>query len=76
MNLYLQEFNGLGQNPCCETKNYRSNVLKALPGLNSLDGQRKAIKAIDMKNIGLDGDDNEEEPGYDMQDEDFFNSEI
>ena len=74
--MYLQEFNGLGFNPCCEGKGYRNNVLKALPTLNSLDGQRKNVKAIDMQKIGLDGGEDEEEPGYDMQDEEFYDPDI
>ena len=29
-----------------------------------------------MKDIGLDGNDDEEEPGYDMQDEEFYGPDI
>ena len=31
ISLYLQEFNGEGQNPCCQQKSYKLGVLKLMP---------------------------------------------
>ena len=37
-NLYLQEFNGEGANPCCNSNSYRKGVISFFPNLLSLDG--------------------------------------
>ena len=77
MSLYLQEFNGEGANPCCNMKNYRASVTNLFPKLSCLDGQRTANKQeINMKQLGLEHSDNEEELDYDMEGQQFYDDEI
>lgn len=38
--LYLQSLDRSKTNPCCSAPDYKAVVLKALPGLTNLDGER------------------------------------
>jgi len=47
--IYLREFNGTGPTPLCiNAKHYSKKVLKAIPQLKSLDGQRVSVPELDM----------------------------
>jgi len=48
--MYLQEFDMTGQNPICQMgKTYSVQIMKQFPKLKALDGYRKTVEMINMR---------------------------
>lgn len=48
--LYLQEFDMTAPNPICQMgKTYSVQIMKQFPKLKSLDGYRKTVEMVNMK---------------------------
>ena len=47
--LYFQEVSGGAANPICKIENYRSEIIKLVPSLKSLDGVNKQYDPINLK---------------------------
>ena len=51
-------------------------MCKAFPKLSALDGQRLAVGWIDMKDLGIEMDEDEENLEYNADQEPFYSEEL
>ena len=74
--IYLQGFTGEDANPCCSGNVYKPGMCKSFPKLSALDGQRLAVGWIDMKDLGIELNEEEEDLEYQVDHEPFYSEEI